>query len=44
MRHRLGWTLERIGAVVGLAPGAVDGRLRRIIGRLRAAGWEVRDE
>lgn len=35
MRHRLGWTLARIGRVLGLAPGAVDGRLRRIAARLR---------
>ncbi|MHC4428579.1 MAG: RNA polymerase sigma factor [Planctomycetota bacterium] len=35
MRHRLGWTLARIGRVLGLAPGAVDGKLRRIVARLR---------
>ena len=32
MRHRFGWTLEQIGAAVGLSPGAVDGpRMDRVI-------------
>ena len=35
-RHRFGWTLSAIGGVFGLAPGAVDGRVGRIVGRLRA--------
>lgn len=35
MRHRFGWTLSRIGRHLGLEPGAVDGRLRRIAERLR---------
>ena len=30
MRHRFGWTLERIGKAVGLGTSAVDGRLRRL--------------
>jgi len=34
-RYRFGWTLARIGAWVGLAPGAVDGRITRAIERLR---------
>lgn len=43
-RYRLGWTLERIGAAVGLKPGAVDGRLRRAASRLRARHQERFDE
>lgn len=35
MRHRFGWTLARIGRELGLSPGAVDGRLSRLIERLR---------
>ena len=35
MRHRFGWTLERIGATLGLGPGAVDGRLRRVVAQLK---------
>jgi len=34
-RFRFGWTLARIGSWVGLAPGAVDGRIARAIERLR---------
>ncbi|HMO14581.1 MAG TPA: sigma-70 family RNA polymerase sigma factor [Pirellulaceae bacterium] len=40
LRYRLGWTLERIGKQVGLRPGCVDGRLRRMIERLRALSIE----
>lgn len=36
-RIRFGWTLERIGRSLGLRPGAVDGRLRRIFTQLRDA-------
>ena len=35
MRHRFGWTLQQIGNVLGLKPGAVDGRLRRLQRTLR---------
>lgn len=35
LRHRLGWTLQRIGAMVGLSPGAVDGRLSRTMRKLQ---------
>lgn len=35
MRYQFGWTLQRIGAALGLKPGNVDGRIRRIISRLR---------
>lgn len=34
-RYRFGWTLGRIGELVGLAPGAVDGRISRALDRLR---------
>lgn len=36
-RIRFGWTLDRIGRSLGLRPGAVDGRLRRIFTQLREA-------
>jgi RNA polymerase sigma factor (sigma-70 family) len=36
-RIRFGWTLERIGRSLGLRPGAVDGRLRRVLTQLREA-------
>ena len=35
MRYRFGWTLQQIGTAVGLRPGAVDGRLRRLLSTLR---------
>ncbi len=35
MRYRFGWTLQQIGATLGLKPGAVDGRLRRLLSTLR---------
>ena len=34
-RFDLGWTLERIGRELGLRPGAVDGRINRILKKLR---------
>lgn len=40
LRFRLGWTLQRIGAAVGLKPGAVDGRLTRALASLRARAPE----
>jgi RNA polymerase sigma factor (sigma-70 family) len=40
MRHRLGWTLKQIGAALGLGPGAVDGRLRRVTSTLRHRAQE----
>lgn len=36
MRHRFGWTLNRIGRALGMTTGAVDGRLSRLTARLRA--------
>lgn len=35
LRFRAGMTLERIGARLGIGPGAVDGRVRRMLARLR---------
>ncbi len=35
MRFRFGWTLRQIGNTLGLKPGAVDGRLRRLLSSLR---------
>ena len=41
MRYRFGWTLQRIGAAVGLKPGAVDGRLARLVAALRRRAQET---
>lgn len=35
MRHRFGWTLKRIGETLGLKPGAVDGKIQRLVRKLR---------
>jgi RNA polymerase sigma factor (sigma-70 family) len=42
-RFALGWTLEQIAHELGMRTGAVDGRIRRILGRLRAASEAARD-
>jgi RNA polymerase sigma factor (sigma-70 family) len=44
MRHRFGWTLRQIGAALGATPGAVDGRLRRIVSGLRRTAEEESDD
>jgi RNA polymerase sigma factor (sigma-70 family) len=44
MRHRFGWTLRQIGAALGINPGAVDGRLRRLVGGLRREAQEDFDD
>ena len=44
MRYRFGWTLQQIANALGLKPGAVDGRLRRLIGILRRRAREQHDE
>jgi DNA-directed RNA polymerase specialized sigma24 family protein len=44
MRHRFGWTLQQIGAALGITPGAVAGRLRRLVGGLRRAAQEESDD
>lgn len=43
-RHRFGWTLKAIGETFGLSPGAVDGRISRIVARLRDRAQEDREE
>ena len=43
-RFRFGWTLARIGAVMGLKPGAVDGRLGRLVAKLRREAREAFDD
>ena len=35
LRFRFGWTLQRIGQVMGLRTGAVDGRIRRAVEKLK---------
>lgn len=44
MRYRLGATLEHIGRLVGLGPGAVDGRINRSLSQMRAAARESFDD
>lgn len=44
MRHRFGWTLRQIGEALGLEPGAVDSRLRRLVATLRRKGMEKFDD
>ncbi len=44
MRHRFGWTLKRIGQTLGMKPGAVDGRIRRVLRKLRRRAKEQSDE
>ena len=39
-RFRFGWTLGRIGAALGLSPGAVDGRINRLVANLRRKAME----
>jgi len=43
LRYQLGWTLRDIGDALGLAAGAVDGRIRRILAGLRKRALERRD-
>jgi RNA polymerase sigma factor (sigma-70 family) len=43
-RYRMGWTLQRIASKLGLRPGAVDGRIRRALERIKAlADEEIHD-
>jgi DNA-directed RNA polymerase specialized sigma24 family protein len=44
MRHRFGWTLQQIGTALGLKAGAIDGRLRRLVGALRRKAREELDD
>ena len=41
LKHKVGGTLEQIGAATGLSPGAVDGRIRRFTARLRRSAEEA---
>lgn len=41
LRFQDRWTLARIGRLVGLSAGAVDGRLRRALGELRRRASEA---
>lgn len=42
LRFRFGWTLQQIGRVLGIKPGAVDGRIRRATEELRKS-WNESD-
>ena len=44
LRYRLGWSLQKIGQRVGLKTGAVDGRLRRAIEKLKQKAESQFDE
>lgn len=44
MTYRLGCTLEHIGAILGIGPGAADGRITRTVARLRERVRENFDE
>lgn len=44
MRYRFGWTLQQIGFALGLKPGAVDGRLRRLVSMLRRRAGDRRHD
>ncbi len=43
-RYRMGWTLSAIGNLMGLSPGAVDGRLTRTIKELRKRAQSIFQE
>ena len=44
LRFRLGWTLDRIGRLLGLKAGAVDGRIRRATQELKQKATQSHDE
>jgi len=44
LRYRFGMTLSAIGERMGIAPGAVDGRIRRTLESLRDRGKDGDDE
>ncbi len=44
LRFHKSWTLARIGRLLGLSVGTIDGRLRRAIGRLRELAREEFDD
>ena len=41
LRYFRGWTLQRIGEALGLKPGAVDGRIRRLVVQLQQQAGDV---
>jgi RNA polymerase sigma factor (sigma-70 family) len=44
LRFQQSWTLARIGRLMGLSVGTIDGRLRRAVGRLRELAREEFDD
>lgn len=44
LRYRLGATLDQIGRLVGLRPGAVDGRIGRSLAQIRVSAREQFDD
>jgi len=44
LRFQQSWTLVRIGRLVGLSVGTIDGRLRRAVGRLQELAREEFDD
>ncbi len=44
LRYGEGWTLARLGQLLGLSAGAVDGRLRRALTHMRSRAGEVEYE
>ena len=44
LRFQQSWTLARIGRLLGLSVGTVDGRLRKALGQLRELAREEFDE
>lgn len=44
MRHRFGWTLKSIGQTLGLKPGAVDGKIQRLVRKMRRRAKEQSDD
>jgi RNA polymerase sigma factor (sigma-70 family) len=43
MRHRWGWTLNRIGEALGLGTTTVDRRIRRVTARLRRGATDAEE-
>ena len=43
-RYRLGWSLKKIANKLGIKTGAVDGRIRRALGKIRSNAKEQFDD
>lgn len=43
LRHQRGWTLARIGTMLGLSTGAVDGRINRTMAAMKVRSQEKSD-